>query len=127
VASDPPGFAEFWDACPRKVGKDAARRSYAKALKRATPEQLRDRMTAAAVFWRRSRTEDRYIPHPATWLNQGRYEDPEPDNLPAVVGGNGPTGVVGFAGGSIAPSGRVPTTTQRVADIARLSKEMFGE
>ncbi|MGL5912088.1 MAG: hypothetical protein ACRCZP_18940 [Phycicoccus sp.] len=118
TSSSPPSrdeaFEAFWAACPRRVGKDAARRAYAKAVRRPgiTDTAVLTAMQRAATFWTRTRTEPQFVPHPATWLNQGRYEDPEPDNLPAAVGGTPP------------PSGRVPTTTQRVADIQAL-KEHF--
>ena len=75
-ASDaaPDLFAEFWTAYPRKVGKDAARKSWAKAVKRADPQHI----IAAALRFRRDPNlpADRgFIPHPATWLNQGRWDD----------------------------------------------------
>ncbi len=77
---DPAGFDAFWQACPRKIGKDAARKSFARSTKRSdvTAADIVAAMERAAIFWRRTRTETRFIPHPATWLNQGRYEDPEP-------------------------------------------------
>lgn len=78
IKNEPVGFDEFWLACPRKVGKDAARRAYVKAVRSGfAPELIRDKMITAARFWKASRTEQRFIPHPATWLNSGRYEDPD--------------------------------------------------
>lgn len=64
-------FEGWWAAYPRKVGKDAARKSYAAAVKRgATPEEL-----LAALHRQRWPEELRFIPHAATWLNQGRWQD----------------------------------------------------
>lgn len=78
---EPGGFDDFWQAYPRKVGKGAA----LKAWKRIRPNaDLTARMLA--VIRRESTSEQwvrdggQYIPHPATWLNQGRWDDelPEP-------------------------------------------------
>jgi hypothetical protein len=75
-------FDAFWTAYPKKVGKDAARRAWQKI--RPSPD-LTDKILAA-IAWQRSqgswlRDGGRYIPHPATWLNQGRWDD-EPDTAP---------------------------------------------
>ena len=77
-------FAEFWAAYPRKVGKHNAERAWAKLR-----PPLGEVLTALEV-WRNSgdwrREGGRYIPHPATWLNRGGWEDEVPD-----VGRNGET------------------------------------
>lgn len=63
-------FEDFWAAYPRRVGKAAARRSWEKAMKVTTPDVIGAALRAAE--W----PEDpQYIPHPATWLNQGRWDD----------------------------------------------------
>lgn len=72
----PDRFDEFWTLCPRKKGKGAARRAYSKARKLAEESELIEAM-------RRFRQEclgkdPEFICHPATWLNQERWED-EPD------------------------------------------------
>lgn len=69
-------FAEFWAQYPKKVGKGAAE----KAFERIKPDkQTFDRMMDAISAQKRSRqwTENngQYIPNPATWLNQRRWED----------------------------------------------------
>ncbi|MDK6241380.1 helix-turn-helix domain-containing protein [Winkia sp. UMB10116] len=72
-------FANFWQAYPRKTGKKAAAKAYAKAIKEgATPEEL---LQGAARLAADPNRVDQYTPHPATWLNQGRWEDETP--LPA--------------------------------------------
>ena len=75
-------FSEFWRHYPRKVGKGAAE----KALEKIHPDEaLFARILSAIELqkqcdqWRRE--EGRYIPYPATWLNQTRWED-EPDLVP---------------------------------------------
>lgn len=71
-------FAIFWDAYPRKKGKGAAQQAYAAAIKRMSgsdpPVQLLAALERVKPTWR----EPKFIPHPATWLNQSRWED-EPD------------------------------------------------
>lgn len=72
----PERFDRFWAAYPRKVGKDAAWKAFEK---RRPDADLTDRMIAAVNEQRRTLawTKDggEYIPHPATWLNQGRWQD----------------------------------------------------
>ena len=69
-------FAQFWAAYPRKVGKDAAWRSF----ERRKPDRaMLDRMLAAIAQQRLSaewqKEGGQYIPHPTSWLNQGRWQD----------------------------------------------------
>jgi hypothetical protein len=81
----PAGFDEFWDAYPRRTAKRAAQTAYTAALKRgAEPAEL---LTATRRFAAASaHSEARFIPHPATWLNQGRYDD-EPQTQLAIAAG----------------------------------------
>lgn len=66
-------FDRFWQAYPKKVGKQAARKAFhrvktpVESLLRAISEQKRSDQ------W--SRDGGRFVPNPATWLNQGRWED----------------------------------------------------
>lgn len=71
------GFEEFWGAYPRKVGKPTARKAWEKL--NMTPDLL-DKMLKAIQSWKRSEQwqEERYIPHPTTWLNQERWNDEPP-------------------------------------------------
>lgn len=69
-------FEKFWEAYPAKVGKDAARKAFEK---RKPDDVLLGQMLAAIVTqkagekWRKDGGQ--YIPNPATWLNQGRWQD----------------------------------------------------
>ena len=69
-------FDTFWAAYPRKVGKDAARKAFSRVstdlgtLLAAIEAQKQSRQWKAEG--------GRYIPNPATWLNQGRWEDELP-------------------------------------------------
>jgi hypothetical protein len=75
-ASDAPrlSFERWWHAYPRKVGKAAALRRW-RSLSPADRERALDAVHDHALRWSRERTEARFIPHPATWLSQGRWDD----------------------------------------------------
>lgn len=71
----------WWATYPRRVGKVAAETSYAKAVKAI---QATGKTKAEAEAWLLTRTKafaasdkarGEFCPHPATWLNQGRYDD----------------------------------------------------
>lgn len=62
-------FSQFWQKYPRRVGKGAARPAFAKARKSASFEAI---MAGLDRPWP---TDPRYVPHPATWLNQQRWTD----------------------------------------------------
>lgn len=68
------GFREFWEAYPRKTGKLAARKAWRKALNAQSKGVILQALTDQVGAGQFS-PEDRYRPHPATWLNQGRWED----------------------------------------------------
>lgn len=73
-------FEEFWTAYPKKQGKGAARKAWMKihpdtALHKAIMESVK----AHAQYnpqWLKDGGQ--YIPNPATWLNQSRWEDAKP-------------------------------------------------
>lgn len=75
-----PGFADFWKAYPKKQGIGAAE----KAWKKIKPsEQLLGAMLFAISKQKRGRQwREGYIPNPATWLNQRRWEDVVDDAPP---------------------------------------------
>jgi len=73
-------FARFWTAYPRKVGKPAAEKAWGKA-KIAQAEPL-----LAALIWQRQLPQwksdgGQFIPHPATYLSQRRWEDVPPESV----------------------------------------------
>lgn len=80
----PPGFERLWAAYPRKVGKDAAARAFAK---RKPGAALLQAMLDAVQAQRGSRdwTKDggQFIPHLSTWLNEGRWQDESTSSTPA--------------------------------------------
>ena len=89
------GFEEFWQTYPRKAGKLAASKAYSRAVKllggkgRVTLEAAVKRYAALA-----KNLDPQFIPHPATWLNQGRWDDSPP---PAAA--SGPSGRDAFGVG----------------------------
>lgn len=83
-SSDDPGpaFDEFWHLYPRKAGKSEAAKAWTKAIKAgADSAALLAAIKTHADYHQAAKTEQQYIPHASTWLNQKRYED-EPPPLP---------------------------------------------
>lgn len=69
-------FDLFWEAYPRKEGKGAARKSFEKAIKKGvTVDMLIDAVNRQRCGAQWTKDNGQYIPHPATWLNQERWED----------------------------------------------------
>lgn len=58
---------------PRKEGRLAALKAIEKALKTVDYEVLLEAVTAYAAA--REGQDRKFTPHPATWFNQGRWED----------------------------------------------------
>lgn len=69
-------FDEWWSAYPRKVGKGAARKAYAKAKAKADTQTILSNTHRFAALM--DGKEERFIPHPSTWLNQERWDDELP-------------------------------------------------
>lgn len=70
-------FDRFWEVVPRKVGKKAALSAFRAAVKSVEAETLIAGMDRYAKKVQSERTEARYIVHPTTWLQQGRWDDEE--------------------------------------------------
>lgn len=71
--SEPDAFDVFWAAYPRKVGKGEARKAFGKV--KVPLEVLVNALEAQKLSDQWKKDGGRYIPNPATWLNQGRWED----------------------------------------------------
>ncbi len=69
-------FERFWKEYPKKVGKRDARKSF---LKINPSDALLGRMitavVAASATFQWQKDNGQFIPNPATWLNQQRWED----------------------------------------------------
>ena len=75
----PPGFDRFWEAYPRKTAKQEA----IKAFEKLKPDAMLIETMVKAIAQQKQSAQwqedgGRYIPHPATWLNQHRWEDELP-------------------------------------------------
>ena len=87
VTGEEDPFTVFYKAYPRHTGRLAAEKAFRSALRKATAEQI---ITGALRFAADPnlppKAEERFIPMPATWLNQGRWDD---DPLPPRGGVRG--------------------------------------
>lgn len=82
TADDDPGWLTFWSVYPRRVGKAAAAKAWAKALRSATAADI---IAGAERYRDDPNRSAQYTKHPTTWLNQGCWEDePLPPRLRAV-------------------------------------------
>lgn len=79
-------FDRFWTCYPNKKGKDDAWKAW---QKRHPTEALTDLMVAAVLrqkawpTW--TKDDGRFIPHPATWLNRGSWDDELTEHMDAAV------------------------------------------
>lgn len=76
-------FALFWDAYPRKVDKQKAKKKWHRL---APSQELVDRIIADIEFKKESEWRDtQFIPYPTTYLNGARWEDESPAEAREVV------------------------------------------
>jgi len=69
-------FNEFWAVYPKKVGKQAAFKAWQRVKPTAELHgKIMGAVMAATKTEQWQRENGRYIPNPATWLNQGRWDD----------------------------------------------------
>lgn len=66
-------FEEFYNLYPRKTGKRAAAAKHETITKEVSHDKLIKSVTAYAESVKSK--EKKYIPHPASWLNAGRWDD----------------------------------------------------
>jgi hypothetical protein len=72
-------FTQFWSAYPKKQDRALARRSFEKALQRASIEDI---MAGAERYRDDPNREDMFTKNPSTWLNADAWlNDPLPDRL----------------------------------------------
>jgi hypothetical protein len=77
-------FEDFWEHYPRKVGKSAALQAWKRKVRNGDGQKILE-----ALVWQRSspdwlKDDGAFIPHPTTYLNQGRWMDSPPDQDPLV-------------------------------------------
>ena len=66
-------FDMFWIAYPKKVGKEAARKAWAKANPNLATVLNALEWQKVSPQW--FKNNGLYIPNPSTWINQHRWED----------------------------------------------------
>lgn len=68
-------FDTFWREYPRKTGKGAARKSFEKALTKTSFQKIMAALDEQKASSQWNKDGGEYVPYPATWLNQERWED----------------------------------------------------
>ncbi|ATN94027.1 hypothetical protein J4U01_gp064 [Mycobacterium phage Kumao] len=67
-------FEQFWAAYPKKVAINEAERAFTEAIESgASPDHLIQKARAYSLNVDPEKLE--YVPAPASWIRQGRYED----------------------------------------------------
>lgn len=70
-------FDAFWKAYPKKSGKGAAEKAFSKLPASLLPKLLDAiELQKQSIQWQKENGQ--FIPNPATWLNQRRWEDELP-------------------------------------------------
>ena len=70
-------FEQFYELYPKKQAKEKAETSF-KRLKKAELKALKVGLDSWLAFWKESGTDAQFIPLPATWINQKRFNDEIP-------------------------------------------------
>jgi len=69
-------FEDFWKQYPKKVGKDAAKKAFEKRKPdKALLKTMLDSLEVQKKLTSWTTEDMKYVPNPATWLNQGRWMD----------------------------------------------------
>lgn len=83
-SSSDAGFDKFWSAYPKKIGKGAAEKSWEKM--KPNLEVVLEAISAQKETDQWSKDAGKFIPNPATWLNQRRWEDEvTEDKAPTII------------------------------------------
>lgn len=64
-------FEQFWSIFPRKVAKKSAQ----KAWEKNGCDSIADKIIASLKKQVQHWSDPKFIPHPATWINAGRWDD----------------------------------------------------
>lgn len=96
-------FDQLWKHYPRHIAKPAALKSYRAVRKHTDHDSIMRGLATWCAYWT-AKNEPQFIPHPATWLNQHRWND----TPPAIVRRAGQTDVhAGLAGMRFDDAGRL--------------------
>jgi len=69
-------FSQFWELYPRKVGKRRAEVAWRAAIKDTPAAEI---IAAVTIFAKSPKARSEFVPHPTTFLNQGRWLDDPKD------------------------------------------------
>ena len=82
-------FDAFWTAYPNKVGKRDALKAFQQNVKVMPPiENVIAAIERQKTWDTWTRDGSKYIPHPASWIRAGRWDDQPATPLPAKPQGN---------------------------------------
>jgi hypothetical protein len=76
-------FDAFWKDYPRKIGKEAARKAFTKALRLTDFATIMEGVVSLRMEV--AGKDPKFTPHAATWLNAGRWDDETDAQQPAIV------------------------------------------
>ena len=71
-----PGFKTFWKLFPKRVGRGAAERAWKKNGCESVAKTITDSLQNQLSFLLRD--DAKFVPNPATWLNEHRWQDEPP-------------------------------------------------
>ena len=73
-------FEQFWKAYPKKAAKPVAKRAFEKLKpNEGMMQKIMESLEQHQKYWKT--IDAKFIPHPATWLNQQRFLDDISDQL----------------------------------------------
>lgn len=78
-------FNTFWDAYPNKVARKAAFKAWEKAKDRPHIADILNALQKAKQSKQWTKDNGEFIPHPATWINSGRWDDHPTPREPTVM------------------------------------------
>ena len=111
-------FESFWSAYPKRVGKDAARKAFEKRKPDSMlVELMLNAIEAQSKLKQWTDEGGKYIPNPATWLNEGRWKD---ETKPVALKNSDWWSVGGFASQEEARNFCSPSTVHQFRDGKRL-------
>ena len=73
-------FSDFYKLYPNKKGKENARIMWSRLTEKER-ELAHAWLIRYIAYWKQKEIEKQFLPHPATWLHQKRWEDDISDNV----------------------------------------------
>lgn len=73
-------FSDFYKLYPNKKGKENARVMWSRLTEKER-ELAHAWLIRYIAYWKQKEIEKQFLPHPATWLHQKRWEDDLSDNV----------------------------------------------